>query len=80
MSTLELREQVHEVVESLTDEQLKALLVLLRVFNEPTKSDGDAQAEAAKREALKRIVQRMAAHPLAANAPRLTREELHERR
>lgn len=80
MSTLELREQVHEAVELLSDEQLQVLLAFLRAFQGPTQTAHWVNAEATKREALKRIVQRMAEHPLDPRAPKLTRDALHERR
>lgn len=80
MSTVELRERVHQAIDELQEEQLKAVHDLLEAFLPSSQTTDDDLTLQDKRRVLAETVQWMTAHPLSASAPRLTRDDLHERR
>jgi hypothetical protein len=59
--------------------QLAALEEMTRVVRTAVSVRND-KSEARRREALERVVGRMKANPIPSNAPRFTRDQLHERR
>jgi hypothetical protein len=80
MSTVELRERVHQAIDALQEDQLRAVHNLLEAFRPSDQNRDDVSEQARRREILERVVARMKANPIPANAPRFTRDELHERR
>lgn len=82
MSNVELRERVHLVVDALQEDQLRAIYDLLEAFRNDANASLSKRATtlAEKQVLLAQTVRLMIAHPLSAAAPRLTRDDLHERR